>query len=231
MMVGHNYPDKEILLMRIAEEANLLLCECSIDRSDHRRIHVNGKKGSSFQVIARYGLNQGWKVCTYTCCDVPMIPILPPMNDAVEEELGEDEDDDGESVGMRNDPQIEQGDADSSEDEFVEKATGQGRMMRSPIKSRWIVPLIKEHIAERPNMSNIECRQLLNLYVRDVFLTKQILQSARSSAKFELFGDPVENAHYTRAMLREATARGHNVMSISKTSSEVMAMLESMVAK
>ena len=34
-------------------------------------------------------------MCTYTCCDVPMIPILPPMNDAVEEELGEDEDDDG----------------------------------------------------------------------------------------------------------------------------------------
>ena len=93
------------------------------------------------------------------------------------------------------------------------------------------MPLIKEHIAERPNMSNIECRQLLNLYVRDVFLTKQILQSARSSAKFELFGDPVENAHYTRAMLREATSRGHNVMSISKTSSEVMALLESMVVK
>ncbi len=57
------------------------------------------------------------------------------------------------------------------------------------------------HIAERPNMSNMECRQLLNLFIRDVFLSKQILQSARSSAKFELFGDPVENAHYTRAML------------------------------
>ena len=46
-----------------------------------------------------------------------------------------------------------------------------------------------------------------------------------------MFGDPVENAHYTRAMLREATERGHNVMSISKTSSEVMAMLETMVVK
>jgi hypothetical protein len=63
------------------------------------------------------------------------------------------------------------------------------------------------------------------------FLSKQILQSERSSAKFELFGDPVENAHYTRAMLREATSREHNVMSISNTSSEVMAMLESMVVK
>ncbi len=64
-----------------------------------------------------------------------------------------------------------------------------------------------------------------------MFLSKQILQSARSSAKFDLFGDPIENAHYTRAMLREATSRGHNVMSISKTSSQVMAMLESMVVK
>jgi hypothetical protein len=62
-----------------------------------------------------------------------------------------------------------------------------------------MVPLIKEHIAERPNMSNKECSQLLNLYVRDVFFTKMILQIARSCARFELFGDPVENAHYTRA--------------------------------
>ncbi len=55
-MVGHTYPDKDILFMRIAEEANLLLCECSVDWSDHRHIHVNGKNGSSFQIIARYGL-------------------------------------------------------------------------------------------------------------------------------------------------------------------------------
>ena len=208
--------------------------ECSVDRSDHRRVHVNGKKGSTFHVTARYGLNQGWKVCKYTFCEV-FVPTLPAIDvaveeEVVEEEVVEDEDGDSKSVEMRDDTQFEEGNADSSDNELEEKSQGKGRT-RSPIKSMWMVPLIKNQIAERPNMSNLECKQLLNPYVREVFLTKQILQSARSGAKFELFGDPVENAHYTSALVREATAQGHVVTSISKTSSEVMAMLESMVVK
>jgi hypothetical protein len=67
--------------------------------------------------------------------------------------------------------------------------------------------------------------------VREVFLTSQILKAARSSARFEIFGDPVHNAHYTEAMIRNATVRGHVVQSVTRTASEVMSMLETIVVK
>ena len=94
-----------------------------------------------------------------------------------------------------------------------------------------MVPLIKQAIKERPNMSNKECSQLLSPYVRKVFLTSQILQAARSTARFEIFGDPVQNAQYIDAMIREANARGHVVQSVMRTPSEVMSMLETIVVK
>ncbi len=80
-------------------------------------------------------------------------------------------------------------------------------------------------------MSNKECYQLLSLYVREVFLTSQILQAARVSARFENVGNPVQNVHYTEAMIREAAARGHAVQSATRTASEVMSMLETIVVK
>jgi hypothetical protein len=53
-----------------------------------------------------------------------------------------------------------------------------------------------------------------------------ILQNAKMQCWFELFGNPTENAHYTNAMLREMTIRGHKVKTISKTALDVMALLE-----
>ena len=138
---------------------------------------------------------------------------------------------DGAKDGNEMDKVFEKGNADENPDNQFEEKAGKKRKMRSPIKTRWMVPLIKEHNAEQPNMYNKECSQLLNLYVHDDFLTKMILQIARPNAWFELFGDPVENAHYTRAILREAAKQGHNVLSISKTASEVMAMLDVKVVK
>ena len=80
-------------------------------------------------------------------------------------------------------------------------------------------------------MSNKECCQLLSPHVREAFLTSQILQAARSLARFEMFGDSVENANYAEAMIRKAAAREHDVQSVTKTASEVMATLETIVAK
>ena len=80
--VGHNYPTKEILMMRIAEEANLKNCEVAIGRSDARRLHVKGRKGVPFSVKASFGLNSGWKVtvCEIGRTDIDGItPQLPPV--------------------------------------------------------------------------------------------------------------------------------------------------------
>lgn len=79
-------------------------------------------------------------------------------------------------------------------------------------------------------MSNLKCCHLLSPYVREVFLTKKFLQAARLAARFKIFGDPVVNATYAEGMIREATANGHEVQSITKTA-EVMAMLETIVVK
>ena len=84
-----------------------------------------------------------------------------------------------------------------------------------------MVPLIKQAIKQKPNMSNLECCHLLSPYVREVFLASQILQAARLAARFEIFSDPVENVTYAEAMIREAAARGHELQSITKTASRL----------
>ncbi len=46
LMEGHTYPNKEILLMRIAEEANILGVQVGIKRSDQFQLLVKGLKGN-----------------------------------------------------------------------------------------------------------------------------------------------------------------------------------------
>jgi hypothetical protein len=50
MAVYHTYPSKEIVLIRIAEEANYSGCAVSIGRSDFMRVHAYGRNGSKFVV-------------------------------------------------------------------------------------------------------------------------------------------------------------------------------------
>ncbi len=104
---------------------------------------------------------------------------------------------------------------------------------QSPIKSKWLVPLLKESIEdeERPNMSHKECAHLLLLHVCKDFLTAMIVQNAKIQCRFELFGNPTMNAQYTTAMLREASVRDHKVKSIIKTAAYVMAMLAEIVVQ
>ena len=62
MCVNHTYPDKEILPMQIAEEANQKHREVSINRSDNHHVHANGRNGFTFVVRAYFGLNHGWRI-------------------------------------------------------------------------------------------------------------------------------------------------------------------------
>jgi hypothetical protein len=93
---------------------------------------------------------------------------------------------------------------------------------RSPIKSKWLMPLIKERIAEQPTMSNKEYTYLLCLHACEDFLTIMILQTIKKLCRFKIFGNPTENVHYTTAMMRVMTIRGHKVEAIIKTASNVM---------
>jgi hypothetical protein len=49
---------------------------------------------------------------------------------------------------------------------------------RTPIKSRWIVPLLLNEIAEKPNMSNAEMKHVISVYVKEKFITSSLLQNA-----------------------------------------------------
>ncbi len=54
---------------------------------------------------------------------------------------------------------------------------------RTPIKSRWIVPLLLNEIAEKPNMSNAEMKHVVSTYVKEKFITSSLLQNARTIAR------------------------------------------------
>jgi hypothetical protein len=49
LLKGHTFPMKEILLIRIAEEANFCGCQIAIVQSDNYQVYVRGCAGSFFQ--------------------------------------------------------------------------------------------------------------------------------------------------------------------------------------
>ncbi len=64
---------------------------------------------------------------------------------------------------------------------------------RTPFKSRWIVSLLLNEIAKKPNMSNAEIKHVVSTYVKEKFITSSLLQNARTMARDEIFGDPATN--------------------------------------
>ena len=63
LLEGHTFPNKETLLMRVAEEANLFGVWIKIVRSDGLQVDVRGADGDLFHILGYYGLNpQRWKV-------------------------------------------------------------------------------------------------------------------------------------------------------------------------
>jgi hypothetical protein len=55
LLEGHTFPDKEIVLMRIVEEANLYGVRIKIIWSDGFQVNAWGVNGDPFHVVAYYG--------------------------------------------------------------------------------------------------------------------------------------------------------------------------------
>jgi hypothetical protein len=63
LLEGHTFPDKEIVLMRIMEEANLYGVWVKIIWSDGLQLDARGLNGDPFRVVAYYGTTVfKWKV-------------------------------------------------------------------------------------------------------------------------------------------------------------------------
>ncbi len=120
LMEGHTFPNKEILLMRIAEEASILGVQVGIKRSDRFQLVVKGLKGTPFHAQGTCGDKTGWKVSTCITRETPFeAPVAKPAPDLPPDE-----------------GYVEDGNADN--DSVKEKHLRD----RTPIKLRWLVPLI-----------------------------------------------------------------------------------------
>ncbi len=69
---------------------------------------------------------------------------------------------------------------------YLEEDDADGKVkvcQRTPIKLRWIDPLLLNDIAEEPNMSNAEMKHVVSGYVKEKFITSSLLQNARTMAR------------------------------------------------
>ena len=223
LLVDHTFPSKEILFIRIAEEANVSGNNVSVKRSDDFRVEVVGSKQSKFRVAAACSATKGWQV---TVCQTRLAKTTK-TNDPADEYEQEDEHPDDDGVEW---------DADglSDEDEGDNEQTKQQRkynslLTRTPIKARWLLPFIKDKIADTPNMSNREMRNVLTEYMRPKFLTSSLLQNARKMSRDEIFGDPSRNVLYIKGLVEKMEEAGHDVHLVVKDHIEVMKMLERVI--
>jgi hypothetical protein len=100
---------------------------------------------------------------------------------------------------------------------------------RTPIKSRWIVPLLLNEVAEKPNMSNAETKHVVSAYVKEKFITSSLLQNARTMARDEIFGDPATNVFFVIGLVEKMKECGIDVKVLMKDWQQVLQMLERVV--
>ena len=249
LAVGHTFPSKEILLIRTAEEANLSRCSTSSKRSNDHRLHIHGVPDSSLRMFATFTSTKGWKV---TRCETRI--ALPPVNHdgiTVDEEVenvaaksvesggdkggeeGGDDLEEGDADGSDADGDLEEGDADGSDADGlvpIKESSKKARKTRTPFKSRWIFPFIKDDMAQTPNISNREMKRLFADYVKKKFMrTISLLQNARSFARDQIFGDPCHNVLFSNALVDKMKEGGHDVVMVLKDRLEVTKMLERVV--
>ncbi len=193
LLKGHTFPTKEILLIQIAEEANFCGSQIAIVQSNNYQVYVRGCAGSLFQIKAFCSFKLGWKVTTIQTREATK------TNDAPAEEILFD----GEEKAADEDKaSLEKHDADGKV-----KAVCQC----TPIKSHWIVPILLNEIAEKPNMSNVEMKHVVSAYVKGKFITSSLLQNARTVVRDEIFGDPATNSFFANGLVKKMKEYGIDV--------------------
>ncbi len=82
-------------------------------------------------------------------------------------------DGEGDADGENNDAISVDADQSTEKDK---KSKKQKVRQKSPIKSRWLISIVKAEVSQRPNIPNKELKALLKDYVKDIFLTPSLLQ-------------------------------------------------------
>jgi hypothetical protein len=239
LLERHTFLDKETLLMRVAEEANLFDVWIKIVPSDGLQVDVRGADGDPFHVLGYYGLTvHRWKVTkcitrnagrmAYDPGEVDRIKgkgkscgkeTIPPLAVADLSPLPPNK-----TVGDAFDDlgSIEVGNPDKAEEESNPDEAGmsighaitikikRARRMKSPIKIKWIVPLVLLTISATPNLPSKEITALLKPYIIDMFLTSALIQKVRQSIRDQVFGDPDNNMTYVHVLRDLLDANNHD---------------------
>ena len=83
--------------------------------------------------------------------------------------------------------------------------------MRIPIGAKFVVPIIKDAVADNPWITYQSIREIMKSYAKEYTLTDSIVQDARDWAKSELFGSAEENVRYVRSVMDHVWWLGHEV--------------------
>ena len=126
---GHTYPDKNILWLRIAEEANRRRIKIWTERSDHFNLIVFGER---FRVAAHFVENKGWTVHLATVCDGDI-----GMDKSLEDVIAD-----------HNPPDGRAGAKTTGEDEDINC-----HKPRTPYRMKWVADLIKTTKESKVNTS------------------------------------------------------------------------------
>ncbi len=169
-----------------------------VHQSNLFQLQVYGAGGDPFHVHANYRSNKATWVVTALSLRIGRANYIPRKgasnaageghNDVLSEsdKLIQPKDDDerpNEDETFKNGMLDGKGTADNDDanddgdDEDGKSSKLKKSRVKSPIKSRWLVPLAKAALAEKPNISNKDLAVILKPYVVDKFLTHSLLNT------------------------------------------------------
>ena len=215
LQVGHNFPTRDIMLLRVLEEANLYGVYVTISRSDSLQFLASG---NNFLVTGVWGIRKGWNI---TNAEYPSssreIPLQAHDSNMKEDDLVEGNPDDGE---------------ESADDDPTPKSRKLARRHHTtPIRSVILIPIVRDAVAQRPNLSNKDMMQLLKLYVKPLFLTRALLQNTRAQARFEIFGNPNDNVKCVHLLKETLSKLGHQVQLLTSPPRDVLFKLQEIIVE
>jgi hypothetical protein len=92
---------------------------------------------------------------------------------------------------------------------------------KSPIKTKWIVPLVHGVIRQTSNLSSKEIILVLQPYIIDIFVTTALIQKVQTHMRNQVFGDPDKNVTYASDITNLLLSAGHVFEILWKTPLEV----------
>ncbi len=233
LKVGDTFLTKDRLFLRIVEEANLYGVCIAIERRDTFQVNARLLNRDTFHVHGSFGKSAGWKVAV---CVVGIESIsCPAIPNATAAEKRTSSAGDNNTVdplveirGQEGNPDNINGDDTDADSNGKEKKT-MSKRQKSPVKSKYLVPLMKAAITERPNISNKEMAAILKLYINDIFITNALLQKTCSDVHTLVFGDPSKNVKLLGLLAVHVEALGYYFEVTTKTQREVIQKLEEIV--